>query len=265
MNYPDELISMLIELTFQILIRIQNNKKKRFFEDDVIGLIKWVGKLKNVNGFKDANPKKIAQVYHNIARCSLSLKMYETALVNNERARQLDSSNLEAKYLIVQLLLDLGKKHEAFQRFLKIKEDHVDIASTDSYWFGIYLEKFGQYEDAIKIFSRISNNDENFYNSKYHMANSIAQIGRELESNGNYSNACIKFYESIKLFKNLYENSPEKNQILLNISDVYKYLKKYDSALEYIDIYKNKSKNAELSDFKKNQIWQLQKSISYSN
>ena len=39
------------------------------------------------------------------------------------------------------------------------------------------------------------------------------------------------------MFKIVYQNTPEKSEILLNISDVYKYLKKYDIALKYIDIY----------------------------
>jgi tetratricopeptide (TPR) repeat protein len=176
-----------------------------------------------------------ARVHTQIGDVNLSLGRVENALLAFQRAVKADPTNIKNKYHIVSLLAKLGRFEEGTETLLAMQKEHAEEIMSEPYKYACHLKMLGRHEDAIDIFRKIDSDAPDFYNAKYQKAGSVTQIGRRYESAGCIDKAADLYNEALRDFQEVLGACPQRVDVRLSISDVYKYMQAYEKALSVID------------------------------
>jgi serine/threonine protein kinase/Flp pilus assembly protein TadD len=171
-----------------ILIRILIAQGK--YSQAIIALNKFMGEVKNLS-YK-------SEGYSSLSQILFLQNNYDDALINASKAIELDSSNLEAHWMLARILLNLNKTKLLENEIVRIENALFNQGGLDKRWLLYqlkgeiafvdknYPEAIDWFEKAINLWPR----DRSFYLTN--LANSYLHSGKFSEAEKYYTKA-LKF------------------------------------------------------------------------
>jgi tetratricopeptide (TPR) repeat protein len=218
--------------------------------------------LKLYNQIASEDPKD-AQTQLRIAEIYRQKREYDKARQALDKARQLDSENLDVRYEEVNLLADQGKTDEAIKSLKSMLDDMVkkNYSASEKGNRLMLLERLSQlyrsgkkYSEAMEVFKQMSDLDPENNAVKLGRASLLAEMGkvdegvaeaRKIQSGDRAKDRELEIFiaqlyergkkypemaKSLEAAEKLSESPQEKEGVYFMRGAMYEHLKKYDLA-----------------------------------